>query len=202
MIARRHDRSSNKVLADSVELPYQLLILQTLSEAEARATIHSVNRKASAVWKGGLRDGTGTMSTESGVLNDTQYSFREGFDKGIGTNPEELIAASFSGCFSMALSHELGLLGLHPGRIETTAVATLEELKAGWTLTRIHLDVRATVPNATQNHFIDAALAAQTKCPGWRLLKPNISMTATLDPIKANRLAEQAPGKRAPVRNR
>jgi osmotically inducible protein OsmC len=121
------------------------------------------------------------MSTQSGVLNDTQYSFRTRFEKGIGTNPDELIAASLGGCFSMALSNELGLSGLHPERIETTAIATLEELKAGWTLTRIQLDVRAKVPNATQNDFIDAALAAKTKCPVARLLKTNISMTATLD---------------------
>jgi osmotically inducible protein OsmC len=121
------------------------------------------------------------MSTESGVLNNTQYSFGTRFEKGIGTNPDELIAASLCGCFSMALSNELGLLGLHPKRIETTAIATLEELKAGWTLIRIQLAVRAKVPNATQNHFIDAALAAKTKCPVARLLKTNISMTATLE---------------------
>jgi osmotically inducible protein OsmC len=121
------------------------------------------------------------MSTESGVLNDTQYSFRTRFEKGIGTNPDELIAASLGGCFSMALSNELGRSGLHPERIETTAIATLEELKTGWTLTRIQLDVRAKVPNATQNDFIDAALAAKTRCPVARLLKTNISMTATLD---------------------
>jgi lipoyl-dependent peroxiredoxin len=154
-------------------------MLETLSEA--RPTTHSVNRQASVIWKGKLRGGTGTMSTESGVLNDTQYSFRTRFEKGIGTNPDELIAASLGGCFSMALSNELGLSGLHPERIETTAIATLEELKAGWTLTRIQLDVRAKVPNATQNDFIDAALAAKTKCPVARLLKTNISMTATLD---------------------
>jgi osmotically inducible protein OsmC len=142
---------------------------------------HSVNRKASVIWKGSLREGTGTMSTESGVLMDTQYSFRTRFENGIGTNPDELIAASLCGCFSMALSNELGLSGLHPQRIDTTAVATLKELKAGWTLTRIDLDVRAKVPNATQNDFIDAALAAKTKCPVARLLKTNICMTATLD---------------------
>jgi lipoyl-dependent peroxiredoxin len=154
-------------------------MLETLSEA--RPTTYSVNRKASVIWKGKLSDGTDTMSTESGVLNDTQYSFRTRFEKGIGTNPDELIAASLGGCFSMALSNELGLSGLHPERIETTAIATLEDLKAGWTLTRIQLDVRAKVPNATQNDFIDAALAAKTKCPVARLLKTNISMTATLD---------------------
>jgi lipoyl-dependent peroxiredoxin len=141
----------------------------------------SVNRKASVKWNGSLRDGTGTMSTESGVLSDTQYSFRTRCAKGIGTNPDELIAASLGGCFSMALSNELGLAGLHPDKIETTAVATLEELKAGWTLTRIQLDVHAKVPGATQNDFIDAALIAKTQCPVGRLLKTNICMTATLD---------------------
>ena len=120
------------------------------------------------------------MSTESGVLNDTQYSFQTRFAKGIGTNPDELIAASLGGCFSMALSNELGLSGFQAELIETSAVATLEELGAGWTLTRIQLDVRAKVPNATQNNFIDAALAAKTRCPMARLLNTNISMTATL----------------------
>src|SRR5512133_2845647 len=136
-----------------------------------------MNRNASAVWKGNLHEGEGTLTTESGVLSETQYSYRNSFVDGIGTNPDELIAASLGGCFSMALSNELGLSGLHPERIETTAIATLEELKAGWTLTRIQLDVRAKVPNATQNDFIDAALAAKIKCPVARLLKTNISMT-------------------------
>jgi len=121
------------------------------------------------------------MSTESGVLFNTQYSFRTRFDEGIGTNPDELIAASLGGCFSMALSNELELSGLHPERIDTTATATLEELAAGWTLTRIQLDVQARVPHATQVHFIDAALAAKTKCPMARLLNTNISMNARLD---------------------
>ena len=159
-------------------------MLQTLSEA--RPTTHSVSRKASVVWKGDLRDGTGTMSTESGVLNDTQYSFRTRFENGIGTNPDELIAASLAGCFAIALSNELGLAGLHPERIDTSAVAMLEELEAGWTLTRIQLDVRAKVPNATQDDFIDAALKAKTQCPVARLLKTNICMTATLDSCKAS----------------
>ena len=140
-----------------------------------------MDRSASVIWKGSLREGKGTMSTQSGVLKNTQYSFRTRFDHGIGTNPDELIAASLSGCFSMALSNELGLAGLHAERIDTTAIATLEELKAGWTLTRIQLDVRAKIPNATQNDFIDAALIAKTQCPVARLLNTNISMTATLD---------------------
>ncbi len=140
-----------------------------------------MDRKASAIWKGSLREGNGTMTTESGVLEGTQYSFRTRFERGIGTNPDELIAASLGGCFSMALSNELGLSGLHAEQIDTTAIATLEQLKAGWTLTRIHLDVRARVPNASQHQFIDAALAAKTQCPIARLLNTNICMTATLN---------------------
>jgi osmotically inducible protein OsmC len=140
-----------------------------------------MKRKASAIWKGSLREGNGTISTESGALHRIQYSFRTRFEYGMGTNPDELIAASLGGCFSMALSHELGLSGFHARRIDTTAVATLEELQAGWTMTRIQLDVRAKVPGATQIHFIDAAVAAKTHCPIARLLNTNISMTATLD---------------------
>ena len=140
-----------------------------------------MDRKASVIWKGTLREGTGTMTTESGVLSNTQYSFRTRFAKGRGTNPDELIAAALGGCFSMALSNELGLSGFHPQRIETSATATLEELTAGWTLTRIELEVRANVPDVSQAHFMEAALAAKTKCPVARLLKTTISMSASLD---------------------
>jgi osmotically inducible protein OsmC len=140
-----------------------------------------MNRTASVIWEGNLQEGVGTMSTQSGVLSNTQYSFRTRFTAGIGTNPDELIAASLGGCFSMALSNELGLAGLHAERIDTKATATLEELAAGWTLTRIQLDVRAKVPHATQDSFIDATLAAKANCPMARLLKTNISMTAHLD---------------------
>jgi osmotically inducible protein OsmC len=141
-----------------------------------------MNRNASAVWKGNLREGEGTLTTESGVLSETQYSFRTRFVEGIGTNPDELIAASLGGCFSMALSNELGLSGFHPESIETTATATVEDLPAGWTVTHVQLDVRANVPDASQARFMDAALAAKTNCPISRLLKTNISMTARLDP--------------------
>jgi osmotically inducible protein OsmC len=140
-----------------------------------------MDRKASVIWNGTLREGTGTLSTESGVLSDTQYSFRTRFAEGLGTNPDELIAASLGGCFSMALSNELGLSGFHPQRIETTATATLENLSAGWTLTQIQLDVRATVPDVSQSAFLDAALTAKMNCPVARLLKANISMTASLN---------------------
>jgi lipoyl-dependent peroxiredoxin len=140
-----------------------------------------MNRNASALWKGNLHEGEGTLTTESGVLSKTQYSFRTRFAEGRGTNPDELIAASLGGCFSMALSNELGLCGFHPQRIETTATATLEDLAAGWTVTHIQLDVHANVPDASQAGFMDAAIAAKTNCPISRLLKTNISMTASLD---------------------
>jgi osmotically inducible protein OsmC len=141
-----------------------------------------MNRNASAVWKGSLHGGEGTLTTESGVLSETKYSYRNSFVDGIGPNPDELIAASLGGCFSMALSNELGLCGFHPQRIETIATATLEDLAAGWTVTRVQLDVHANVPDASQARFMDAALAAKTNCPMARLLKTNISMTASLDP--------------------
>lgn len=140
-----------------------------------------MDRNASALWKGTLHEGEGTLTTESGVLSKTQYSFRTRFAEGRGTNPDELIAASLGGCFSMALSNELGLCGFHPLRIETTATATLEDLAAGWTVTHIQLDVHANVPDASQAGFMDAAIAAKTNCPISRLLKTNISMTASLD---------------------
>ncbi len=139
------------------------------------------DRKASVIWKGSLREGAGTMSTESGVLGDTQYSFRTRFLDGIGTNPDELIAASLGGCFAMALANELGLSGFHPERIETTATATLENLPAGWTMTRIQLDVYAQVPTVSQADFMIAAMTAKTNCPIARLLNTNISMTAALN---------------------
>jgi osmotically inducible protein OsmC len=140
-----------------------------------------MNRNAAALWKGTLHEGEGTLTTESGVLSKTQYSYRTRFAEGIGTNPDELIAASLGGCFSMALSNELGLCGFHPQSIETVATATLEDLALGWTVTHMQLDVRAKVPDASQARFMDAALAAKTNCPIGRLLKANISMTATLE---------------------
>ncbi len=121
------------------------------------------------------------MSTESGVLGDTQYSFRTRFLDGIGTNPDELIAASLGGCFSMALANELGLSGFHPKRIATTATATMENLPAGWTMTRIQLEVQADVPAVSQAEFMTAAMTAKMNCPISRLLNTNISMTAALN---------------------
>jgi len=137
-------------------------------------------RKASAVWNGNLRDGKGTVTTESGVLAQTPYSFRSRFETGTGTNPEELIAAGHAGCFTMALSAQLTGAGLTPDTIATAAVLTLEKLDAGWTVTKIHLDVTARVPGATNETFQKLAADAKANCPISRLLKAEITMKATL----------------------
>ena len=139
-----------------------------------------MKRKASAVWLGGLKEGKGTISTESGVLSKAQYSFSTRFESGIGTNPEELIAAAHAGCFSMALSAELGKSGLTPDSIQTTANVTMDRLEAGWTVTQVHLDVTARIPGADQVEFETAANAAKTGCPISRLLKATITLDAKL----------------------
>src|SRR5882757_9061465 len=112
-----------------------------------------MQRKASAVWKGGLKDGKGTVSSSSGVLNNTPYSFTTRFENEPGTNPEELIAAAHAACFSMALSAQLGAANLTADSISTTANLKMEKLDAGWAITTIHLDVRAKVPNADDSAF-------------------------------------------------
>jgi osmotically inducible protein OsmC len=139
-----------------------------------------MNRKASAVWQGGLKEGKGTISTESGVLSQTQYSFGTRFENGKGTNPEELIAAAHAGCFSMALSAELGKANITPTSIETTATATLEKLDSGWTVSKVHLDVKAKVPGADAAAFNAAAETAKANCPISKLLKATITMQAAL----------------------
>jgi lipoyl-dependent peroxiredoxin len=139
-----------------------------------------MKRKASAVWKGGLKDGKGTISTDSGVLSNAQYSFSTRFEEGKGTNPEELIAAAHAGCFSMALSGQLSTAGFTAESIETTAAVTLEKTEAGFTITTVDLNVTAKVPGADQKAFDTAANNAKAGCPISRLLKANITMTAKL----------------------
>jgi osmotically inducible protein OsmC len=139
-----------------------------------------MKRKASAVWKGGLKDGKGTISTDSGVLSATQYSFSTRFEDGIGTNPEELIAAAHAGCFSMALSGQLGNAGMTADSIETTAAVTLEKTDAGFTITKVHLAVTARIPGADKQAFETAANNAKAGCPISRLLKAEITMDARL----------------------
>jgi osmotically inducible protein OsmC len=139
-----------------------------------------MKRKGSAVWSGGLKDGKGKVSTDSGVLDDTQYSFSTRFENGKGTNPEELIAAAHAGCFSMALSGQLGKAGLTAERIATTASVSLEKSDAGFSITAVHLEVRATVPGADKSAFDKAAADAKAGCPVSRVLNAEITMDAVL----------------------
>lgn len=140
-----------------------------------------MKRKASAVWKGGLKDGKGAISTDSGVLADTQYSFGTRFEDGKGTNPEELIAAAHAGCFSMALSGQLGTAGMTAEQISTSATVTLEKTDAGFTVTTVHLDVTARIPGADSAAFETAANNAKAGCPISRLLNAKITMDAKLE---------------------
>ena len=139
-----------------------------------------MKRKASAEWNGGLKDGKGTVSTDSGVLSGTSYSFTTRFEDQPGTNPEELIAAAHAGCFSMALSGQLGNRGMTAESIKTTATLTMDKLEVGWTVTAIHLDVSAKIQGADKAKFDEAANAAKTGCPISRLLNANITMEARL----------------------
>ena len=140
-----------------------------------------MQRKASAVWNGGLRDGRGTISTDSGVLRDTQYSFGTRFENGAGTNPEELIAAAHAGCFSMALSAQLGEANLRAERIATTATVTLEQGSEGFAITAVHLDLKGRVPGASRDAFAQAADRAKAGCPVSRLLNARITLSAELE---------------------
>ena len=140
-----------------------------------------MKRKASAVWQGGLKDGKGSISTESGVLKETQYSFSTRFENGSGTNPEELIAAAHAGCFSMAFSAELGKAGITPELIHTMATITLDKTDAGFTITESHLDMTAKIPGLDQAKFTAIANGAKAGCPISRLLKANITLDAKLE---------------------
>jgi osmotically inducible protein OsmC len=140
-----------------------------------------LKRKASAVWNGGLKDGKGHISSDSGVLRETQYSFSTRFENGTGTNPEELIAAAHAGCFSMALSGQLTNAGHAPESIHTTATVKMEKTDAGFTVTGVHLEVRARVPGIDAQGFDTAASNAKAGCPISRLLKAEITMDARLE---------------------
>lgn len=139
-----------------------------------------MQRKASAVWKGGLKDGKGSVSSNSGVLSNTPYSFATRFENANGTNPEELIAAAHAACFSMALSVQLGAANLTPESISTNATLTMEKLDSGWTITAVHLDVVGKVPNADEAAFQKAAETAKAGCPVSKVLKADITMNAKL----------------------
>jgi osmotically inducible protein OsmC len=140
-----------------------------------------MNRHATAVWEGGLKDGKGSISTDSGVLKDTQYSFSTRFENGVGTNPEELIAAAHAGCFSMALSGQLAEQGLVAKSITTIATVTLEKTEGGFSITKSHLDLTAVIPGADQAKFDTAAANAKAGCPISKLLKAEITLDAKLE---------------------
>jgi lipoyl-dependent peroxiredoxin len=140
-----------------------------------------MKRSGSAVWQGDLKSGKGTVSTDSGVLAHQQYSFGTRFEDGKGTNPEELIAAAHAGCFTMALSAQLGNAGLTAEKLETKATVTFDKLEAGWTVTHILLDVRGRVPKADQAAWEKATQGAKTGCPISRLLNTTIEMNAKLE---------------------
>lgn len=140
-----------------------------------------MKRNASAVWRGGLKDGKGTISTQSGVLEETQYSFGTRFENGIGTNPEELVAAAHAGCFSMAFSMVLGIAGLTPESIETTATVALEKVGDGFSVTESHLVVKARIPGADPAKALEIANQAKAGCPISRLLNAKITMDFTLE---------------------
>jgi osmotically inducible protein OsmC len=142
-----------------------------------------VDRHATAVWNGTLKEGNGTMTVPSGVLKDARYTWAQRFAEDPGTNPEELIAAAHAGCFSMAFSGKLTTAGFPPDRIETTATVTLEKTDAGMSVTKIHVSTRARVPNVSQAVFDEQAEGARAGCPISRLLAPaaTITMDATLE---------------------
>ncbi|RUR39138.1 OsmC family protein [Vreelandella populi] len=138
-----------------------------------------MDRKASARWEGGLKDGQGTVKTESGVL-DANYSFKKRFEDEKGTNPEELIGAAHASCFSMALSMILGDKGYTADSIETSASVTLKQDSQGFSISKIHLDVVAEIDGADESSFQEAAEAAKANCPVSKVLNADISMTAKL----------------------
>jgi len=140
-----------------------------------------MDRSASALWHGNLKEGSGSISTQSGTLKDAQYGFKSRFENGVGTNPEELIAAAHAGCFTMALSNELSTAGHTPDSVDTTAVVTMEITDDGPTVTKIHLTTKASIPNIEKDKFDELAKKAKDHCPISRLLKAaEISLDASL----------------------
>ena len=140
-----------------------------------------MDKRATAVWQGGLKDGQGTITTESKALSATPYSFRTRFEGVPGTNPEELLGAAHAGCFTMALAGKLGAAGITPERIETQATVTLEKVDAGFEITRVHLEVGVRAAGADRAKFDAAAADAKANCPLSKVLRAEISMTARLE---------------------
>jgi osmotically inducible protein OsmC len=140
-----------------------------------------MKRTASAVWNGDLKQGKGTLSAPGGVLNHTPYSFTTRFENGVGTNPEELIAAAHAGCFTMALSATLGAAGYTPDELSTRATLNFEQVGGQWTITAIHLDLTGLVPGIDAAKFQEIAADAKAKCPVSRVLKADLTLAAKLE---------------------
>jgi osmotically inducible protein OsmC len=140
-----------------------------------------MKRTASAVWEGSLKEGQGSLTTQSGTLKDTRYSFAMRFADEAGTNPEELIAAAHAGCFTMALSAKLGAAGFTPEKLTTNAALALEQVDGNWTITTVHLTLTARVPEITREKFDEVAADAKANCPVSRVLNAEISLEANLE---------------------
>jgi len=140
-----------------------------------------MKRTASAIWTGDLKQGKGSLTTQSGVLKETPYSFSTRFEQGTGTNPEELIAAGHAGCFTMATAAFLGRAGFTPEKLSTQAALTLEQVEGNWTITAIHLEMTAKVPKIDKQKFDEIAADAKANCPVSRLLNAKITLSAKLE---------------------
>lgn len=139
-----------------------------------------INRKGSAQWRGGIKDGKGALSTQSGALQAYPYGFSSRFEGQPGTNPEELLAAAHAGCFTMALSLILGEAQLTAEQMDTTATVTLEKGESGFSITAVHLELKARVPGATDAAFQELAAKAKAGCPVSKLFKAEITLDASL----------------------
>ncbi|MFC5480433.1 OsmC family protein [Massilia sp. Mn16-1_5] len=141
----------------------------------------TIKRNGSAVWSGGLKDGKGAVSTGSGALKEQPYGFNTRFEDSPGTNPEELIGAAHAGCFTMALSGQLGKAGMTAQELRTTATVSMEKQGEGFSITAVHLDLVAKIPGASQEAFDQAANTAKENCPVSKLLNAEITLTSRLE---------------------
>ncbi len=139
-----------------------------------------MKKTGSAEWEGSVKEGSGALTTESGVLDSSPYGFNTRFEDGPGTNPEELIGAAHAGCFSMAFSMLLGQEGFTPSKIATTAEVSLEKQADGFAITSVHLDVQAHIPGIDEDKFTEIANKAKVGCPVSKLLNAEITMEAYL----------------------
>jgi len=144
-------------------------------------SIMNIKRTGTAVWSGGLKDGAGKISTQSGVLDNVQYGFNTRFENGPGTNPEELIGAAHAGCFTMALSAQLSEAGMKAKSLQTTATVTLDKVDDGFSISEVHLNLVAVIPGADQAAFEAAALKAKINCPVSKLLNTHVTLDARLE---------------------